>query len=109
MRFFLLYLLTGNICFGQDLNLVPLMKSEINNGIELHYTYESTDQHVAIIDLFLFKDGSFEFNLASNFNSAYSIGNWKKSNGYLILNSHLQKTPYVSKSSITQKKTVIRV
>jgi hypothetical protein len=74
-----IYILITSICRGQDLTIVSLTQTEIDKGVQQHYQFESKEGHVGYIDLFLFKDGSFEYTIASNIYNAYSIGKWKGS------------------------------
>jgi len=78
------------MCSAQELALIKLSKEEVNKNIQYHFSQESTEGHLAAIDLFLFKDQTFEYSIASNVYQAYSIGRWKLDNNKITLNSDFQ-------------------
>ena len=91
MKYMLVYIaLLAQVAYSQDLTLVKLKDKEAKGKTQYHYQWESTDGHVAVIDLFLFKDNTFEYSIASNINYMYSTGRWKLSNGIIALNSDIQ-------------------
>lgn len=93
------------ICHSQDLALMKLTKEEVNKNVQHHYRWESSDGHVAAIDLFLFKDQTFEYSIVSNIYNAYSIGNWNSDGSMVILNSDFQKETLPIKVSYRQRDT----
>jgi hypothetical protein len=99
------FLFVVQICHSQDLALIKLTPKEINKNVRQHYQWESTDGHVAVIDLFLFKDQTFEYSIASNVYNAYSIGHWKSDGNMVILNSDFQKETLPIKVSYRQRDT----
>jgi hypothetical protein len=86
-----LIMLSGVAGHGQDLIQIPLTKTEMSQNYKAHYYWQSTDGHYATINLWLSKNGSYEYQLASNLHYTFSEGSWKKLNGILMLTSNLQK------------------
>ncbi|MFN8290744.1 MAG: hypothetical protein U0U70_10830 [Chitinophagaceae bacterium] len=93
------------LCYSQDLILTKLTQEDSNRNVQYHYQWESTDGHVAIVDLFLFRDQTFEYSIASNVYNAYSIGHWKSDGKTIILNSDFQKETLPIKVSYRQRDT----
>ena len=90
---------------SQDLTMTKLTKEEVNKDIQYHYQWESTDGHVAVIDLFLFKNQTFEYSIASNVYKTYSIGRWKSDGKMVTLNSDFQKGTLPIKVSYRKRDT----
>ena len=91
MRLLSLLLIFFNLSVhGQDLKRVSLSKKEISS-VKAHYQWESTDGHFAIEDLWLLKNGTYEYKITSNLNNAFSDGVWNQSEDILTLTSELQK------------------
>lgn len=91
MKFLLIFLFLGsNVSLSQDLRLIPLTTSEINRNVKHHYQYESKEGHLGLIDLWLLKNGSYEYQIASNTYESFSTGHWKISKDILTLNSDIQ-------------------
>ncbi len=93
------------LCHSQDLTLTKLTKEDSNRDVQYHYQWESTDGHVAVVDLLLFRDQTFEYSIASNVYNAYSIGHWKSDGKAVILNSDFQKETLPIKVSYRQRDT----
>jgi hypothetical protein len=92
-------------CRSQDLTLIKLTKEELNKDVQYHYRWESADGHVAVIDLFLFKNQTFEYSIASNGYNTFSIGRWKSDGKEVILNSDFQKGTLPINVSYRQRDT----
>ena len=99
----ILFFFAVQLCHSQDLSLQQLTKTEIAKKIQYHYQFESTDGHVAKIDLFLYKNQTFEYFIASNVYNAYTTGRWKSDNNIVTLNSQFQKGTLPVKVSYRQR------
>lgn len=91
------------LSYSQDLTLIKLTNEETINNVQYHYQWESTEGHVAVIDLLLLKDHAFEYSIGSNIYNAYSTGHWQLSKGVLTLNSDFQKGTLPIKISYRQR------
>lgn len=100
-----LFFFTGHICYSQGLSLTKLTKEDSSRNVQYHYQWESADGHVAVVDLFLFRDQTFEYAIASNVHYAYSTGYWKSKGKTVILNSDFQKETLPIKVSYRQQDT----
>jgi hypothetical protein len=85
------FLFIAPVCRCQELSLIKLTKEEENKSAKYHYQWESTDGHVAIIDLFLFGDQTYKYSISSNVYNAFSSGHWKIFKDTMTLTSNLQK------------------
>lgn len=99
----IIFLFVVQLCHSQDLTLTKLTKEDSSRGVQYHYQWESTDGHVAVVDLFLLWDKTFEYSIASNVHNAYSIGHWKADGEMVILNSDFQKGTLPIKVSYRQR------
>lgn len=93
------------ISHSQDLTLIKLTKEEINRKVKYHYQWESIVGHVAVIDLFLFRDQTFEYSEVSNVYYAYSFGKWESDGNIVVLNSDFQKGTLPIKVTYRQRDT----
>lgn len=100
-----LFFFVAQICYSQDLILKKLTKEEGKKNVQYHYQWESIDGHAATLDLFLFKDQSFEYSIASNVYNTYSIGRWKSDGNIITLNSDFQKGTLPIKVTYRQRDT----
>ena len=71
--------------------------------MKAHYQWESTDGHFAIEDLWLLKNGTYEYKIASNLYNAFSDGVWNQSEDILTLTSELKKIICQLKFRFTQR------
>jgi hypothetical protein len=94
--FFLLAMLFSVVGKSQDLVSLPLTKAEVSQKIKAHYSYQSEDGHFALLDLWLMKNGTYEYKITSNTYNGFSEGTWKQSNRFL--------TPTKYKKTICQLK-----
>lgn len=101
--FFISFLFITQMCHSQDFILTKLTNEEVNKNIQYHYQWESKDDHVAIVDLFLLKNHRFEYSIASNVNNASSTGVWNSSGRTVTLNSDLQEGTLPIKVSYRQR------
>jgi hypothetical protein len=101
--FFLLAMLFSVVGKSQDLVSLPLTKAEVSQKIKAHYSYQSEDGHFALLDLWLMKNGTYEYKITSNTYNGFSEGTWKQSNRFLTLTSKIQKDNLPIKVSFRPK------
>lgn len=92
MKYLLLnFLFIAQLCHSQDLTLIKSTAQDMAKNVQYHYHWESTDGHVEIIDLFLFKNHSFKYSIVSNVYNVYSTGSWHIWKNIVTLKSDFQK------------------
>ena len=99
----LIFVFITQLGHSQDLALVKSTAQDPAKNIQYHYQWESTDGHVETVDLFLLKNHTFEYSIASNVYNVYSTGAWYISKGVLTLNSDFQKGTLPIKISYRQR------
>lgn len=76
--------------YSQDLGQIQLTKEDSARGVQYHYQWESQGGHVAVIDLVLYKDQTFEYYIESTIYNVFSTGQWTSEGEAVTLNSEFK-------------------
>lgn len=89
--FTIIFLLNSLFIFSQNYIKVKLNKKEKQTGIQSHWQRDATDGHYVMFDLFLYRNGQYEYLRTDNLYPEYSNGSWTMSENQLIIRSRFQK------------------